>query len=809
MAILGLAASLMSPSPATAASADADLDAAGTVSPVAVTGAPPPLKGDTGLATQPGTVQDTPQAIQVIGAGQLRDQGVTSLELALRNVPGITIAIGEGGTLNGDQFKIRGFDAKDDVYVDGLRDFGVYTRDSFDLDEVQVLKGPSGALFGRGTAGGAINSVSKAPKLEDFATLDAYAGGGDLYRGLADINHPLGPTSALRVNLMGTRAGVAGRDAIYSHRWGAAVTVGFGLGTPTSLTLNLLHQQDHRLPDYGIVIGQPTGSLTALPLTEYGLRPSTFTGYSTDADRTQADVLTARLRTEPAPGIAFTNDARVGAYYRYFQYTTVDGCYVDPVTKKTCADALIDDDPATVPIGTIGGQGPYRMRAFGAQDISTVRIDRPVGAFRNQFIAGLDVSYQQNHKVFWVYTLPAAVPGGYLGGTVARNRIPVFLLSPDNTAPAGYAPVLAIAANLACPTGVAVCTSTSSSTVSRTSGHATDVGGFVTDRLWLTPELSLIGSLRLDGYWASYLSVVPSGAETSLDSRSTLFSPRASLVWEPSATSTVYVSWSRAATPQASSIVGSATALTAAARDLKPEVATAWEAGAKVGVLGGRLSLTGSVFDIEKDNATQTDPATGFLVAQSGERQRVRGVELGVTGKLTPRWSVSANYTFLDARIRQSFVNCVVPTSTSGAPTTVVCPVGVTAAIPVENTAAEGRQVTFTPRNAASLFTRYDLGGALEGLSVGGDVTYQGRLAVTYTAVSASYQDRSSLVLSKIAEVPEGVTVDLFAAYQFGRYRVGINVYNLADRLNYAQVFGNRATPAAGRTVVGSLGVRF
>ena len=111
------------------------------------------------------SVQDTPQAVNVIDSATMKQQAVTTLGDALRNVPGITIAIGEGGTLAGDQFKIRGFDAKDDVYLDGLRDFGAYTRDSFNYEEVQVLKGPSGLMFGRGTTGGAINTISKTPFL--------------------------------------------------------------------------------------------------------------------------------------------------------------------------------------------------------------------------------------------------------------------------------------------------------------------------------------------------------------------------------------------------------------------------------------------------------------------------------------------------------------------------------------------------------------------------------------------------------------------------------------------------------------------
>ena len=135
------------------------------------------------LATMPTTsVQDTPQAVSVVDAVTMKQQAITTLGDALRNVPGITIAIGEGGTLAGDQFKIRGFDAKDDVYLDGLRDFGAYTRDSFDYEEVQVLKGPSGLMFGRGTTGGAINTITKTPFLENRILGHVEAGNGDRHR---------------------------------------------------------------------------------------------------------------------------------------------------------------------------------------------------------------------------------------------------------------------------------------------------------------------------------------------------------------------------------------------------------------------------------------------------------------------------------------------------------------------------------------------------------------------------------------------------------------------------------------------------
>src|SRR3954469_15799505 len=128
------------------------------------------------------SLQDMPQAVTVIDAGTMKSQATTTLGDALRNVPGITIAIGEGGTLAGDQFKIRGFDAKDDVYLDGLRDFGAYTRDSFNYEAVQVMKRTSGRMFGRGTTGRTINTITKSPFLKDRYSAAIKGGNGDHVR---------------------------------------------------------------------------------------------------------------------------------------------------------------------------------------------------------------------------------------------------------------------------------------------------------------------------------------------------------------------------------------------------------------------------------------------------------------------------------------------------------------------------------------------------------------------------------------------------------------------------------------------------
>jgi catecholate siderophore receptor len=780
------------------------------VSGVTVTGQRKALDTDLNLSVMPATVQDTPQAVNVIDLAQLKAQGVTSLEQALRNVPGITIAIGEGGTLNGDQFKIRGFDSKDDVYIDGLRDFGVYTRDSFNYQEVQVLKGPSGAMFGRGTTGGVINTVSKAPKLKDETSLDAYVGNGEYYRGLADINHQINDTTAVRLNLMANSTGVVDRDRIESKRWGAAASIGFGLGTDTSLTLSYLHQHDKRVPDYGIIIVQPPGQITALPATEYnvGVERASYLGFNGDIDETDADIVTVRLNHKVNDWLTLTSDSRVGAYSRYFQYSTTDQC------NTACITGLFDNNPATEAFGGVGGSGPYDQDSWGIQNISTARMDLKFGGMKDQLIVGIDTSYQHNDKQFYGYTLPA--------GITTRPNIPHPLVTPNPAFPAGYTLFRPVpGSNITCPAtgncttnvlGGVVTTNFAGTAALKTEGEATDLGIFVTNRLWVTDALSVIGSVRFERYDAELDTLQMNGVEAPLGGlkvKSDLTSPRVSVVYEPANDQTYYVSWGKSQTPQGTSVVGAGTAVALTAKDLEPEESEVWEAGAKVGLPGGNASFTASIFDVKKDNALQTDPSTGFVLAQSGERQEVKGIELGLTGKLTPAWTVSVGYAFLDAKIKESFANCAVPTATTGTPTGIVCAVGVTAAIPVINTVAVGQQVVFVPKNSATFFTTYDLGQWVEGLTVGGDVTYQDKQNVAYQARSTSYADRTTLTALRIAQVPENVTIDAFVSYKRDNYRVALNVYNVADRLNYTQVFGNRAVPSAGRTFIFSVGTTF
>jgi len=729
------------------------------------------------------SLQDTPQTVNVVDAATMKAQATTTLDQALRNVPGITIAIGEGGTLAGDQFKINGFDGKDDIYLDGLRDFAAYTRDSFDYDEVQVLRGPSGLMFGRGTTGGAINTLTKAPFLENKTVLHGEGGNGGHVRATADLNYQLSGSSAARLNLMFTSTGTVDRDLTYSNRWGVAPSISFGLGTDTVFNLNFIHQQTAQRPDYGVPVAVQPTSVVALPVTEYGVPRNAFLGYSSDRDDNSADLLTAKLTHVASDWLTIENDARVAWYSRNFRYTTVDRCDATAATNF-CASTLFSATP-TAALGGIGGSGPYNQNSWGAQDVFTATANFHVGGFRNELIAGFDAGFQKADRTIYAYSLPPASQFAYLlnGGAVARTNIGVSLYNPIHTPPPGYTVVLPTPANVAG-------TNDTLTSVVTSSGNSTDLAFFATDRLWLDDDWSIIAGVRVDRYVASFNSITVAGSAMTAKSPSTLANPRASIVYEPDQNTTVYFSYGRSATPQGTSIVGSPTPITNANQALAPEIGESFELGGKYSLLNGQLGLTGSVFQETKANATITDPLSGDVQLQSGQKQRVQGYEVSATGKITDDLNLIAAYTYLNPVVTFD-LSC-----STTAP--LVCN---------PNPYTIGSQISFVPKHAASLWADYSLRNIVPGLSLGAGAVYQSKLVNAITTTGTAPNPTGVL---RIATIPQTIEFDGVAAYEIDKtWRLQVNVNNIGDRLNYSQSFGNRDTPAPGRTVIAALEAAF
>jgi catecholate siderophore receptor len=230
-----------------AASREAKLDA------VTVTGARTPTASSQKY-TEP--LKNIPQTMTVVTRDVIESQGATSLRDVIKNVPGITINAGEGGAPPGDNFNVRGFSARSDLFVDGVRDIGGYSRDAFNLEQVEVAEGPASAYSGRGSTGGSINLVSKTPHLGATRQLMATGGSASQGRGTTDVNQPLDAlgisNGALRLNAMWSASDVAGNDEVHNKSWGVAPSLALGLGSPTQLLLSYSRSGQNNLPAYGL-----------------------------------------------------------------------------------------------------------------------------------------------------------------------------------------------------------------------------------------------------------------------------------------------------------------------------------------------------------------------------------------------------------------------------------------------------------------------------------------------------------------------------------------------------------------------------
>lgn len=669
----------------------------------------------------PGTVQDTPQTINTIPREVLEQQNVTTLEEALRNVPGITVSIGEGnGGVNGDQFRIRGFSAQNDIYLDGLRDFGAYQRDAFTYEDVSVIKGPSGYALGTGTAGGAVAVGSRTPHLGNSLGVNVSAGTGPFARGIIDLNRQISDTSAVRLNLMGQASRPVDRDAPSGHRWGFAPSIAFGLGTDTTFTAEYVHYEYDVASDAGIPVITPTGRTIGRPATEYGLPRSTWYGSANDRDRVQVDRVTARLTHQVNDWLSIANDTRATWVDRDFAYGIVS-------CNTACADSFLRGGNPS--LTTSGAGNPFNQQSWALQNVLSGTAKFTTGPLRHELTAGLDIWHEDVDRT------------GYGYATAGTTNLRPLAITPRRA--------LTAATNTR-------------------HGETTAYGAFVNERLWLIPELSVIGGVRVTRYEVDYTNGTPGAALTNnISSDSTAWDPRAAVVFEPTRNQTYYASYSTSSTPPGSLILTQPSTANGFRSGFDPERNTVYEIGAKLGLLDqGRLGLYGALYRIDKDNAQDVDPLTG-IATLSSDVQRNQGVELGLTGQITPVWTVTANYTAMDSETRRS------------------------------STAANvGKRVQYVPENAAALWTAYEFNrGERLNLTVGGGITWR---------------DKVFLNAANTAEAPANFTFDAMLSHRITEnLKVQVNGYNLSDERNYNALFGSRVLPSAGRTVLVSLNAEF
>lgn len=257
---------------------------------------------------------DVAHSINTISAQEMQDRAVADMNAALKTVPGVTIGAGEFRSI-GTSPTIRGFVARTDMFTDGIRDYGDYYRDPFNLEAIEVLEGPAGVVFGRGSTGGVIEQESKLPTLQPLVA-GALTGGTDsTRRATLDINEPLtglGEGAAFRLNAMGHEQMVTDRNVVADSRYGFAPSLSLGLGTPTRLTLAYFRQYNDGIPDYGIPY--------------FGTQPAqvprdNYYGFRDDFMHTLTDVATFKVEHDFSDAVTIQNQARFARYSRDFRFS--------------------------------------------------------------------------------------------------------------------------------------------------------------------------------------------------------------------------------------------------------------------------------------------------------------------------------------------------------------------------------------------------------------------------------------------------------------------------------------------------------
>ncbi len=610
-------------------------------------------------------VRDIPQSVTVINRAVLDAQSATSLTQALRNVPGITISAGEGGAI-GDNINLRGFSARTDIYLDGFRDRGQYTRDTFALDAVEVLKGPSSMLFGRGSTGGVINQVSKKPGLKAHSEATVSVGTNDFYRSTLDLNRPLSETSAFRIAAFGQDV-QSTRDVVHDKDWGVAPSMRFGIGTLTEVTLSALVQRNRDLPDYGFPVITTNGFGTVRkPIDAPANR---FYGYTDDHFNQSVDMVNGTVQHKFSPNLTLRNQTSFSHYTTEAQPSPLSSNLIRRIGEVSASAA----NPASFndPLDNLLAPREDRDRNLNDKSLfnQTELIAKiKAGDVLHTVTTGFEIGRDEYHEDRYAWNTSTTDQEVNLGNPVNGTRQGARALS---------------------------------RAVETT---ADTLAAYINDQIDLNKQWKLVGGVRWDRFKVNtdlQKFPLPSGftADTTqviAPKTDTMLSPRAGVLYQPSDTQSYYASYGTSFNPSAETVTQSSN--TAA---LDPEKNNSYEVGAKLDLMNGNLTVNGALFRIDKTNARMRDGLGGVQVL--GGKVRVNGVELGVAGRITTAWQIFGGYTFLDGKVRSS--------RETGS--------GVDVDIP-----AEGKTYLNTPRHTATLWTTYRVTPAWE---VGGGALYSSK----------------------------------------------------------------------------------
>lgn len=684
---------------------------------------------------------DTAKSVSVITDELLDQQAVSTLQGALRLEPGITFQAGEGGAPIADMPVIRGFNSASNIFVNGVRDIGSQTRDLFDVQAIEVIKGTDSVYHGRGSGGGSINLVSKTAQTYDFTRGSFTVGSSEKFRVTADQNWAIGDSSGLRINALYESSGVPGRDdAVEYDKYGISPSFTLGLGGNTRLTFDYYHLTQKGTPDFGIPYDKQTG----VPISEVGgVDSENFYGLvDRDFRETKVDIGSVIFKHRFSDHLRLRNIVRVGSSSNNYVVTN-PGNFEDGEHFPGAGDPNNPNDN----IGNQDRGWVYRSTKTRIAETDTYanQLDLSgefsTGTIQHSFATGFSVSHEERKLDRYVVD-SALIPNN--GGQVDPGA--VVCNSPS-----------AICADLQNPNPYANWQGTITP-AGEPKYYATDAAAiYAFDTLRFSPHWQASAGIRLD-YYATELRQ-PSAGTTVEPDGDYFFNYQLGLVYKPVRYGSIYLSHSTATTPAPLSggvydqLVGP-NGFGAPNADIDPEQTTSYELGTKWALFDQRLRVAAAIFQMTRDNAyIQIAPNEYATVGES----EVRGFELSATGRILPNWSVYGGYSYLDSEL-------------------------------VRGQRGEGKPLPNVAENSFALATNYRLTAAL---SIGGSATYRDEVI-------------GGFFFSPTRRIPDYWRFDANAAWAVtDTTTFRLNVKNLTDEVYYTKAYAaHYAAVGLGRQVL-------
>ncbi|MBR0686848.1 TonB-dependent receptor [Bradyrhizobium manausense] len=600
----------------------------------------------------PEKLVDTPRSVTVLSKELLEDKGATSLKQAILSTAGVTLGTGEGGNAFGDRFFIRGFDARNDIFIDGMRDAGVSVRENFFTEQVEILRGPASSFAGRGTAGGAINIVTKQAATEkSFYNMETTFGTDMTKRVTLDVNQVVDPTFAIRAVGLFQDANVAGRDRVIDNRDGAFLATTWKPTDSIKVTSNYIHTELTGIPDFGVPYYRPsTSSTSGGPFPDFGVNRNNFYGFvNRDFYRTGQDIGTINAEVQITPDLMLSNKIRES-------HSTQN--YIGTLPE---APTLAAGAPFTAYTVSANPQSRYQATdVFANQTEATYKFN-DVAGFRHTLLAGIE--YDKERSSIDSYTgLGSEITTGTtpFSGTGSTTGVNVFFpQATDNPFPI--------------PAGL--------------TGRPTKIGidttsGYIVDSANYRDLLILNGGFRYDDYSLKTSGYSTTGAFGQQSAEFLIPSFNLGLTLKPLPNGSVYVAYATSSNPVGAEFDGTSTAYggvnpTLAGGNTQifgPEKNKAIELGTKWELFDRHLLVTAALFQTEKENAREaqnisntTSPAnipagcsypvgmTGNVSCiTAGAAYRIRGIDLGVGGNITDKWSLSGGLVLMQSEVTKS-----------------------------------------------------------------------------------------------------------------------------------------------------------